>query len=251
MRYLLKHTEKYFNDRIVDGPGLWSRHRSKMEFIIAHPNAWGTREQAFLRKMAVRAGFVGATQAQSRIRFLTEGEASVHFCLDADPSLRGHLKPGAVFAVCDAGGSTVDTTVYRVASLTPSLKIEEKRASGCVQAGGIYVDEEAKSYMQTALSRAVASGDDVAEYVKVGKRDFEASVKRLFSNDPKDYFIKVGERRVSFPSASVRRGHMVLPNTIVKRFFDNCFKEIFEDVDEQVQGMGASVGEGNNSGTCD
>ncbi|CAE6533900.1 unnamed protein product [Rhizoctonia solani] len=241
LRYLLKHTEKFFKDRIIDGPALWLRHRSKMEFIIAHPNAWGTREQAFLRNMAVRAGFVDATQAQNKIRFLSEGEASVHFCLDADPSLRSHLKPGAVFAVCDAGGSTVDTTVYRVASLTPSLKIEEKRASGCVPAGGIYVDQEAKNYMQTTLSRAVASEDDVAEYVKVGKRDFEASVKRMFSNEVKDYFIKVGERRVSFPSASVRRGHMVLPNTIVKRFFDDCIKQIFEDVDRQVQGMGASL----------
>ncbi|KAG8751489.1 hypothetical protein FRC11_009324 [Ceratobasidium sp. 423] len=181
-----------------------------MEFVIAHPNAWATAQREFLRKVAILANFVKDTQAQSNIHFLSGGEASVHFCLDADSNLRRYLQPGTVFAVCDAGEPTVDTTVYSVASTTPSLKIEEKRASGCVQAGGIYVDEAAGRYIQTAL-RAQVSNEDVSEYVRVGKQDFEAGVKRLFSNEEKDYFIKLGERRLNVPSASVRRGHMVLP----------------------------------------
>ncbi|CAE6501992.1 unnamed protein product [Rhizoctonia solani] len=242
LRYLFEHTEKYFKDRIIDGGVLWSRHRNKMEFVIAHPNAWRTRQQVFLRKVAVQAGLVKANQAQSNIRFVSEAEASVHFCL-ADPklNLRSHLKLGTVFAVCDAGGSTVDSTVYVVTAISPVFKIEERRASGCVQAGGIFVDEAAKNFMQTALRKAgVSDEEDVAEYVKVGKRDFEAGVKRRFCNEAIDYFIKLGERRVNFPSASVRRGHMVLPNTVVKRFFDQCIKQIFASVDEQVQGVGAS-----------
>ncbi|CAE6472111.1 unnamed protein product, partial [Rhizoctonia solani] len=56
LRYLFQHTEKYFRDRIIDGDILWPRYRSKMEFVIAHPNAWGTSQQAFLRNMAVKAG---------------------------------------------------------------------------------------------------------------------------------------------------------------------------------------------------
>ncbi|KAH7323441.1 hypothetical protein B0J17DRAFT_742988 [Rhizoctonia solani] len=242
MKYLLEHTEKYFKDRIIDGEKLWSRHRNKMEFVIAHPNAWRTSQQTFLRKVAVQAGLVSSTQAKSNIRFVSEAEASIHFCL-ADPklNLRSHLKPGTIFAVCDAGGSTVDTTVYTVTSTTPSLTIEEKKASGCVQAGGIYVDEATKRYIQTALRKAgVSDEEDVAEYVKVGKRDFEAGVKRLFSNEAKDHFIKLGERRVNFPLASIRRGHMVLPNTVIKQFFDDCVKQIFASVDEQVQGIDTS-----------
>ncbi|CAE6469970.1 unnamed protein product, partial [Rhizoctonia solani] len=165
LRYLFQHTEKYFRDRIIDGDMLWSRYRSKMEFVIAHPNAWGTSQQAFLRNMAVKAG----------------------------------------------------------------------------QAEYIYVDGAAKSYMQTALRNAgLSDEEDLAEYVKVGKRDFEAGVKRLFSNEDKEHYIKMGERRVSYPSASVRRGHMVLRNTVIKQFFEDCIKQIFISVDEQVQGVGAS-----------
>lgn len=40
------------------------------------------------------------------------------------------LQPGTTFAVCDAGGSTVDTTVYSVNSTGP-LRLEEVRASDC------------------------------------------------------------------------------------------------------------------------
>jgi hypothetical protein len=36
-----------------------------------------------------------------------------------------------MFVVCDAGGSTVDTTVYGVKVKTPQLDLEEKKASDC------------------------------------------------------------------------------------------------------------------------
>lgn len=35
------------------------------------------------------------------------------------------------FAVCDAGGSTVDTTVYNVVSARPALQLKEGKASAC------------------------------------------------------------------------------------------------------------------------
>lgn len=79
--YLLKHTKTFFEDRIIDGSALWTRYRSTMEFIIAHPNGWGIREQTFLRNAAVEAGFTSQDVASSRVRFVTEAEASVHFCI--------------------------------------------------------------------------------------------------------------------------------------------------------------------------
>jgi hypothetical protein len=52
-----------------------------MEVVIAHPNGWGIREQAFLRTAAVNAGFAAPDKASSKIRFVTEAEASVHYCI--------------------------------------------------------------------------------------------------------------------------------------------------------------------------
>lgn len=40
-------------------------------------------------------------------------------------------KTGSRFLVCDAGGSTIDTTAYVVKACQPQLQLEEAKASGC------------------------------------------------------------------------------------------------------------------------
>ncbi|KAG8692795.1 hypothetical protein FRC11_003366, partial [Ceratobasidium sp. 423] len=81
LKYLLKHTRSYFQDRVLDGEEVWRRYSPTMEVVIAHPNGWGIREQTFLRSAAVAAGFSTAGQASRKVRFVTEAEASVHFCI--------------------------------------------------------------------------------------------------------------------------------------------------------------------------
>jgi hypothetical protein len=147
LRYLLKHTKEYFGSHILRGQSEWNKHSPSMDVVIAHPNGWGIREQDFLRRAAVTAGYATAGNAQSQIKFVSEAEASVHFCIfhmDIDSkmsvsfylaalvsTLMAFAKPGTVFVVCDAGGATVDTTVYEVEANTP-LQLTEKKASACM-----------------------------------------------------------------------------------------------------------------------
>lgn len=81
LRYLLEQTQQFFEDRVLDGTSIWRRYYPDLEVVIAHPNGYGTREQAFLRSAAVAAGITTQDRAQSQIRFVTEAEASVCFCL--------------------------------------------------------------------------------------------------------------------------------------------------------------------------
>ena len=84
LSYLLGHTISAFRSRIVDGGRLWDQLSSTgaVEFVLAHPNGWGLSQQAFLREAAIQAGYVeDDAQAALRIRFVSEGEASVHFCM--------------------------------------------------------------------------------------------------------------------------------------------------------------------------
>jgi hypothetical protein len=81
LRYLLKNTRAFFETRTPNGATVWQQLIDDAEFVIAHPNAWGLREQHVLRRAAVRADYVSFAQADSRIRFVSEGEASVHFCI--------------------------------------------------------------------------------------------------------------------------------------------------------------------------
>lgn len=81
--YLSKNTRSFFEKKVLGGKAIWERLFPTMEIIIAHPNGWGTPEQGFLRKAARRAGMASK---DNQIKFVTEAEASVHFCLST-PSL--------------------------------------------------------------------------------------------------------------------------------------------------------------------
>ncbi|KAG8759783.1 hypothetical protein FRC11_001446 [Ceratobasidium sp. 423] len=231
--YLLKHTRAYFEDRILDGRQIWERYSPTMEVVIAHPNGWGIREQAFLRSAAVSAGFSTTDQAPAKVRFVTEAEASVHFCIH-HTNLGNVLQPGTNFAVCDAGGSTVDTTLYSVTSARPVLKLEEKRASACVQAGAIFVDFEAEKFLRRTLAGAGLSSDDVAEYTKAGVKDFEGFAKRAFRDETAEQSVAVAHTRFNNTSIRARRGRMTLSGSTIKSFFDICVKEITGSVDQQL-----------------
>lgn len=81
MGYLLKHTRQFFQERVLDGTSVWKNYFPSADVIITHPNGWGLREQAFLRKAAIAAGFPNPEKSSARIRFVTEAEASVQFCM--------------------------------------------------------------------------------------------------------------------------------------------------------------------------
>ena len=81
MVYLLEHTREFFHERVLDGVTVWNHHFDSADIILTHPNGWGIREQVFLRKAAVAAGFPDPEKTSARIGFVTEAEASVRFCM--------------------------------------------------------------------------------------------------------------------------------------------------------------------------
>lgn len=91
MGYLFRQTEKYFKERILDGEQTWNSLKSKIEFVIAHPNGWGTEEQGILRKASIAANLVTSSAAKDRVHFVSEAEASVHFVM-LHSDLSNHMK---------------------------------------------------------------------------------------------------------------------------------------------------------------
>ncbi|KAG8717706.1 hypothetical protein FRC08_006898 [Ceratobasidium sp. 394] len=232
-RYLLQHTQTYFEDHILDGKKIWRTYKPTLEIIVAHPNGWGIREQAFLRSAVVAAEFINANDAGSRVHFVSEAEASVHFCI-FHTNLGSQLKLGVTFAVCDAGGSTVDTTVYSVKSTSP-LRLEETRASACVQAGAIFVDAEAKKYLRGALQNAGLSPEDIDEYVTRGVKDFEGNAKRAFRDVFLDQTIEIAGTRLNNPAIRTRRGRMTVSGSTIGSMFKLCLEQIINSVESQLE----------------
>jgi len=235
MVYLMKHTQEFFESRILDGGKVWDELHKDMTIVIAHPNGWTVKEQNFLRKAAVAARYTSEAKAHAQIHFVSEAEASVHFCM-FHSDLHNRLNPNVNFIVCDAGGSTVDTTAYCVKTASPMLELEEKKASACVQAGAVFVDLECEKYLTGVMNELGLPKEERDDYLRIGVKDFESSAKKAFDSAEKEHRVDLGCRLVR-PDLKIRRGAITLSGETIQTFFDNCVEETVASIRQQMSGL--------------
>ena len=94
-----------------------------------------------------------------------------------------------MFAVVDAGGSTVDSTLYKCKKVTPKLILKEVCASECVQAGSVFIDRAAQHMLKAKLEGS-RFGDDACIQGMLG--EFERKIKRRFNGTQVSSSIKFG-----------------------------------------------------------
>jgi hypothetical protein len=131
LRYMFKSTKAFFENNMLNGISIWSRLEARILVILATPNGWDVAQQGFLREAAVEAGLMPQANAREQLEFVTEGEAAVHYVLDYQT--HGWLEPGSQFIIVDAGGSTVDSTLYDCKAVKPHVILREVCASDCIQ----------------------------------------------------------------------------------------------------------------------
>ena len=83
MRYLYQCARSYIEETHANGKVLWTGVEDRIDFVLPHPNGWGGAQQSQIRRAAVLGGLIPDTEdGQKRIQLVTEGEASLHFCID-------------------------------------------------------------------------------------------------------------------------------------------------------------------------
>ena len=83
LRYLLECSSSYIQDTHANGPDLWNSVKSHVDFVLSHPNGWEGTQQSEMRRAAVLGGLVpDNASGHSRLSFVTEGEASLHFSVE-------------------------------------------------------------------------------------------------------------------------------------------------------------------------
>lgn len=132
LSYLYSTTKRFFQSDMPNGNAVWERLQDKIVIILCTPNGWELSQQDFLRRAVIKANIMNDQESEERLEFVTEGEASVHFVL-AHTRSESWLKKGVIFCVMDAGGSTVDSTLYECKETHPKLVLEEVCMSECVQ----------------------------------------------------------------------------------------------------------------------
>jgi len=111
-KYLFMCAESYIREH---HPTLaWSSIEDSVEYIFTHPNAWQTVQDQLYRQAIERAGLIPSTpEGRSRVYVITDGEASLHFCVANLLNLEtpNQSTPQGV-VIIDAGGATIDLSMF-------------------------------------------------------------------------------------------------------------------------------------------
>ena len=85
LKYLYDCAKKHINETHWGGDtDVWDTLADQIEFVLSHPNGWGGSQQRKMRSAAIHAGLVPDTSdGHDRIHFVTEGEASLLYCIDS------------------------------------------------------------------------------------------------------------------------------------------------------------------------
>lgn len=82
LRYLYNCTRKFIEDTHANGKKLWKTVEKDTHFVLSHPNGWEGAQQSRMRRSAISGSLIPDTdEGKARIRFVTEGEASMHACI--------------------------------------------------------------------------------------------------------------------------------------------------------------------------
>ncbi|KAG2015103.1 hypothetical protein CC2G_008399 [Coprinopsis cinerea AmutBmut pab1-1] len=227
LRYLFQCSKTYIEETHGIGTNWWSTVEGNIDFVLSHPNGWEGAQQEQMRHAAVLAGLVSShTEAEKHISFVTEGEASLHFCLHSGLPADA-LKDGSGVLIVDAGGGTVDISAY--ARSQSGDWFEEIAAPQCHFKGSIFVTFAARDFLEARLRHS-----KFAEDVPYITECFDKTTKLRFrsKNDPQ--YIRFGGVRDKDLQYGIRSGQLRLEGSEVASFFESPISTILASVKEQI-----------------
>ncbi|KAI0708754.1 hypothetical protein C8T65DRAFT_740136 [Cerioporus squamosus] len=211
------------------------RASDQIDFVLSHPNGWEGLQQGKMRQAAVLAGLVPDNAAgHARIHFVTEGEASLHFCVQSGLTSES-IETGESVMIVDAGGGTVDISSYSFTSTTP-ISVEEVATAECIMQGSTRVNVRAEKFLKERLKTS-AYGNE--EDIKTMLDYFDKFTKPVFKDSNETSYIKFGSMGCNDPQAKIRRGQLQLsgisPQGEMAPFFQPALDSIVATVQRQRQ----------------
>ncbi|KAJ3508524.1 hypothetical protein NMY22_g16586 [Coprinellus aureogranulatus] len=223
MAYLFQCAKDYISD--THGVSVWSSLEGDIMYVLTHPNGWGGPQQAQMRQAAMTAGLVPNTEeGHGRVTFVTEGEASLHFCLSNGLVINGDSHSGVL--IVDAGGGTIDLTAYRKFE---DHTFEEIAIPKCYFQGAAFVTMRAKEYFKKLLRKSRFFQD-----VDTITTRFDRNTKHVFRRADEPHHIQFASHREKDPALNIRSGRLTLPGTEVASFFEPSISCIVQAIKDQV-----------------
>ncbi|KAH7098624.1 hypothetical protein BKA62DRAFT_773174 [Auriculariales sp. MPI-PUGE-AT-0066] len=225
--FTFSQATRFFKATRANGDGMWARLCDTFEIVFAIPNAWNETQENKMIRALLRAGILQPGANLERVTFVTEAEAAVHFALLNASGVADSMRPGSVFTVIDAGGSTVDTAIYRCDQLNP-LRLSEIAPSSCVQAGSIYVNSELERLLSEKWAAVKSRKSDPLNksgLISAALQRFEQKMKKTY--DQGLCIIRLENMdKFTDPRLSIRNGSLVLSANEMDRVFRPSIESI-------------------------
>ncbi|KAJ4478149.1 hypothetical protein J3R30DRAFT_3290719 [Lentinula aciculospora] len=219
LKYLYSCCQTFIGETLLpDGKSFWESVEDRI--VLSHPNGWEGPQQDSMRQAAVLAGLV--TEKEDRIHFVTEGEASLHFCIDNGLKAKDE---GTI--IVDAGGGTIDLSAYSISN-SGTNSFEEISRSECCFAGSIFVTEQSRTYFTDKLQET-SFQEDIPRIAQC----FDQTTKLHFRDSNEVSYVKFGRLGDHEPALDIRSGRIKIPGTTVASFFQPCVNEILKAIDKQ------------------
>ncbi|KAF6748676.1 hypothetical protein DFP72DRAFT_915785 [Ephemerocybe angulata] len=235
MKYLHSCSKEYIEE--THGSMLWASLKDNIMYVLTHPNGWGGPQQAQMRQAAVKAGLIPDTEpGRSRVTFVTEGEASLHFCLTNGLAIDPTSKSGVL--IVDAGGGTIDLTAY---SKLPDNSYEE------IAIPQLYMTSSPVSLTIDALTLALLAGSRFSQDVESLVTRFDRNTKHVFRREDEPLHIQFTSHRERDQALNIRGGRLTIPGCALNPtsvFLVGGFSAspwLYNQVREQIEALGMTV----------
>ncbi|KAF8917493.1 hypothetical protein CPB85DRAFT_1374267 [Mucidula mucida] len=239
LAYLYQCTQTFIKDTHGNGTALWKAVEHNIQFVLSHPNGWEGAQQAKMRRAAVYGGLIpDSNEGRARIRFVTEGEASLHACVLnglADDILSSEHKAG--FLVADAGGGTLDISSYTILGQHP-LVIEEVAPPDCIFAGSVFVSRRARQLLEEKLKNSKYGTPETLDHIT---KRFDETTKRLFRVKTQTQFIAFGSPLDKDPAAGIRSGQLKLTGEEVAGLFEPSIQAAVTAIKAQIDASKGNI----------
>ncbi|KAM6497412.1 hypothetical protein JOM56_007885 [Amanita muscaria] len=221
LRYLFQSTKKY-----IMGSELWSWDSVERNtyFVLSHPNGWEGKQQSQMRKAAIAAGLVDESEASERVSFVSEGEASLHFCLNTNPNL--HNEHDGILVV-DCGGGTIDVSAY---SQTTKGIFKEITAPECLFQGSVFVTYRAHEHFKQKLRHSKYGSEPEIEAMA---NAFDRVSKCTFEGPNTPCYIKFGGLNYNDAEFDIRSGSIKIAGMQIASFFEPALQDIIRVISGQ------------------
>ncbi|KAJ3480295.1 hypothetical protein NLI96_g8449 [Meripilus lineatus] len=226
-------------DTHANGQALWRAVEHDLQLVLSHPNGWEGAQQTKMRTAAIHGGLIPDTdEGRARIRFVTEGEASLHACVlnglaeDVLANPAGHG-----FIVADAGGGTLDISSYAIRGTSP-LVIEEIAPPDCVFAGSVFVSRRARNFFEDKLRNSKYGTPDSLDHIT---KRFDETTKRLFRDIKETQFVHFGSPLDKDTNAGIRMGQLKLTGAEVAALFEPSIEAAVASIKAQIEASGGQI----------